>query len=98
MTTRRDQFNISALKFSDDVHDFLAHLSRTRRLSDWIAKHVEDELKRKRALTGERSACCADLMQEIQTIKQILLQGTFQTHTLSDTDQDQSVIQKISSE
>lgn len=99
MTTRREQFNISALKFSDDVHDFLAELSRTRRLSDWISTHVEEELKRKRALMGDRSTCCAELMEEIQSIKQLLLQGSFQSQLLQgDWEKEQPVIQKISSD
>lgn len=100
MTTRREQFNISALKFSDDVHDFLAELSRTRRLSDWISTHVEEELKRKRALTGDRAACCTELMEEIQSIKQLLLQGSFQTQAYSQgtLEEDQPVIQKVSSD
>lgn len=96
---RSKQFNISALKFSDEVHDFIAELSRTRRLSDWIAKHAAEDLKRTGALTGDLAAYEGNIMQELQEIKQLLLQGGCQFISISKpTDVQLPVIQKISND
>ncbi|RJX40958.1 hypothetical protein D3P09_02770 [Paenibacillus pinisoli] len=94
---RRDQFNISALKFSDEVHDFIAQLSTSRRLSDWIAEQVEEELKRKGAPTGiAQTQHYVDIMNELQSIKQLLKLGDFQQSPHIEQEK-QPVIQLVSS-
>lgn len=95
---RREQFNISALKFTDEVHDFIAELSRTRRLSEWIAKHAEEDLKRTGALTGEETASESIVLKELQSIKELLLQGGCQFRSTPVTTEETPTIQKISSE
>lgn len=95
---RRDQFNISALKFTDEVHDFIAKLSRTRRLSDWIAKHAEADLRRTGALTGVETASDSIVLKELQTIKELLLQGGCQFRSTPVTTEETPTIQKISTD
>ncbi|MGO4697698.1 hypothetical protein AB4Z50_25765 [Paenibacillus sp. 2TAB26] len=71
--TRRNQYNVSALKFTDDVHDFLEHLSTSRELSEWVAQQVKQEIGRIGTSTGTCS--CSKVMDELKEIKQLLISG-----------------------
>lgn len=72
---RRNQFNVSALKFTNEVHDFLEQLSTSRELSEWVARQVKQEIGRKGTSTGTCS--CNKLMDELEEIKQLLISGCY---------------------
>ncbi|WP_168121920.1 hypothetical protein [Paenibacillus sp. HB172176] len=97
MSKRRLQFNISALKFEDDVHDYILKLSESKRLAAWIAKHAEAEIRRNGTSTG--GSACGDqvVLEELREIKQLLL-GCSVRKNESAAEGKQPVIQQISSE
>ncbi|WP_138753516.1 hypothetical protein [Paenibacillus sinopodophylli] len=95
--TRRAQFNISALRFSDEVHAFLEKLSSERKLSEWLAEQVTTAIRR----NGMPMGCvsCSNVSYELKEIKQLLLSGCLIAHSkVVEVEQRKPVVTQISSD
>lgn len=95
MSDRRPQFNIGAQHFSDEVYEFVLSLSKKKKLSAWIAKHAEDDLRRNEAPMGNKGN--NQVLDELREIKAMLQRGSFQHRELP-SNEVQAVIQKITSD
>lgn len=69
---RREQFNISALKFNDEVYRFIEEKSKHRQLSDWISEAALKEIRCQGASTGEPTS--QEVLNELKDIKHMLRQ------------------------
>lgn len=95
--TRRAQFNISALRFSDEVHDFLERLSTERKLSEWLAAQVEMDIRHNGMPTGTCS--CNKVMDELKEIKQLLVSGCFKPYQNElEVEGSKPIIERVSSD
>jgi hypothetical protein len=95
--SRRAQFNISALRFSDEVHAFLEKLSMDRKLSEWLATQVELEIRHNGMPTGSYS--CSNVMDELKEIKQLLVGGCFKPYQVDiEVEEPKPVMEQISSD
>ncbi len=95
MSERRNQFNIGAQHFSDEVYQFIVQLSKRKKLSAWMAKCAEEEIRRNGTPMGNPAG--DQVLNELREIKALLMNSSFRYMEPALTGQA-SVIQKISSE
>jgi hypothetical protein len=95
MSERRNQFNIGAQHFSDEVYQFIVQLSKKKKLSAWMAKCAEDEIRRNGTPMGNPAG--DQVLNELREIKALLMNSSIRYMEPALTGQA-AVIQKISSE
>lgn len=70
---RREQFNITASKFSPEIYAFIENLSTTRKLSEWIATAADQEIRRQGSSVGIACSCPSkEILAEIKHIKRMI--------------------------
>ncbi|PWW01177.1 hypothetical protein DFQ01_11067 [Paenibacillus cellulosilyticus] len=93
---RREQFGLSATKFSDEVYAYIEQLSIQRKLSDWVARQVEKELRSQGAPSGGDGQALHAIMTELLAIKQMVSHGAPFNRDACD-DQQQPAMELLSS-
>lgn len=95
MSERRNQFNIGAQHFSDEVYQFIVQLSKKKKLSAWMAKCAEEEIRRNGTPMGNPAG--DQVLNELREIKALLQNGSFRPMEPALIEQVPA-IQKISSD
>lgn len=71
--SKREQFNLTTTKFSQSEHDYIQELANARKLSDWVARKVRQELEDVENTVTGSSQKLEELYAELKAIKQLLL-------------------------
>ncbi|GMK47525.1 hypothetical protein PghCCS26_46550 [Paenibacillus glycanilyticus] len=98
---RREQFNITASKFSPEVYAFIENLSTTRKLSEWIAAAAEQEIEIRRQGSPTGMTCCCpskEILAEIQLIKRMIEHREFTPKTEPKGAPSTVIMEQISSD
>ncbi|MGG4145661.1 hypothetical protein ABEW34_21425 [Paenibacillus algorifonticola] len=85
---------MSALRFTDEVHDFILKLSASRKLSEWMARHAEQDLREN---NGSDKYSNNEIMLELREIKQLLHGSNHSLQQRQGSPKQELVIEQISS-